>query len=206
MPTWSRTIVPQRSTWPQYPTGLIAPAHSGKVQVRSTMEIGRRWTETYGPLKRSTASTAAFLAMVNDYWRNQTIFQIDHRGQRGIHGTGTGTPLVNGASQTGSSIITDGWTASSTVLRAGDIILIGALTTVFDVTADATTNGSGQVTISINPPIFSGGSPADNAAITRNNVAGNVTYRARLADVQMPESGPNEFYIGCVLTFAEVPS
>ena len=81
-------------------------------------------------------------------------------------GIGTGTPLVNGANQTGSSIITDGWTASQTgIVCAGDYINVG--TELKMVTADANSNGSGQATIYFTPPIRV--SPADNSAIVTVN-------------------------------------
>jgi hypothetical protein len=83
-------------------------------------------------------------------------------------GIATGTPLVNGASQTGSSIITDGWTNSTTnILRKGDLISWNTSAgrelheVIADVNSGATT---GPATISIKPPIRV--SPADNAAIT----------------------------------------
>ena len=72
------------------------------------------------------------------------------------------TPLVNGGSQTGSTLITDGWANSTLVLKAGDYFTVN--TELKMVTADATTNGSGQVTISFKPALRS--SPADNAALT----------------------------------------
>lgn len=102
-------------------------------------------------------------------------------------GTQGGTPLVNGASQTGTSLITDGWSNSITnVLRAGDIFTIAGVYAVnpitkdttgrlqqFVVTAAASSNGSGQTTLSIAPAISTSGTtqnvsagPADNAAIT----------------------------------------
>lgn len=101
----------------------------------------------------------------------------------GAHG---GTPLVNGASQTGTSLATDGWSTSTAVLKAGDVITLagvyavnpvsGASTGVlrqFVVTADATSDGTGEATLSIYPGITASGayqtvtaSPADNAAIT----------------------------------------
>ena len=107
-------------------------------------------------------------------------------------GTKAGTPLVNGASQTGSSLVTDGWTASSDILNQGDIITIAGVYRVhpetkqstgelqqFVVTADASSDGSGNATISISPSIITSGakqnvsgSPADNAAIT---VAGTAS-------------------------------
>lgn len=81
-------------------------------------------------------------------------------------GIGTGAPLVKGAGQTGSSIVTDGWTAGQTgVVCAGDYINIG--TELKMVTADANSNGSGEATISFVPPIRT--SPADNAAIVVTN-------------------------------------
>lgn len=98
-----------------------------------------------------------------------------------------GTPLVNGASQTGTSLVTDGWTASAgSRLKAGNVFTIAGVYAVnpwtrqttgalrqFTVTADTSSDGSGNATISISPEIVTSGpfqnvtgSPADNAAIT----------------------------------------
>jgi hypothetical protein len=108
------------------------------------------------------------------------------------YGTYGGTPLVNGASQVGSTLITDGWTATTTILNEGDIFTIAGVLAVnpqsrqstgslqqFAVTAATVTDGSGNSTISITPPIVISGpfqnvtaAPADNAAIT---VAGAST-------------------------------
>ena len=106
------------------------------------------------------------------------------------HTTGTfttgSTPLVKGASQTGASLITDGWANSTAVIKKGDVFTIAdvnhvnpqSLTSVataqqFVATADGTSDGSGNLTISISPSITTGtgfqtvdASPADNAAIT----------------------------------------
>lgn len=114
------------------------------------------------------------------------------------HTTGTkaGTPLVNGATQnvtyanakdTGTqSLITDGWTASSAVLKYGDVFTIAGVFAVnpmskaaqtylqqFVAKADATADGSGNATLTIAPPIITSGAyqtvsaaPADNAAMT----------------------------------------
>lgn len=102
-------------------------------------------------------------------------------------GTQGGTPLVNGATQTGASLITDGWSNSITnVLRAGDIFTVAGVYSVnpitkvstgvlqqFVVTAAANSDGSGNSTPAISPSITTSGtlqtvtaSPADNAAIT----------------------------------------
>lgn len=103
-------------------------------------------------------------------------------------GTQGGTPLIDGASQVGASILTKGWSNSITnVIRAGDIFTIAGVYSVnpvtkvstgvlqqFVVTANANSGAStGPATISISPSIvISGttqtvsGSPADNAALT----------------------------------------
>lgn len=104
-----------------------------------------------------------------------------------------GTPLVNGASQTGSSLVTDGWTASAAArLNQGDVFTIAGVYAVnpqtrqttgqlrqFVVTADVSSDGAGNATINIYPAIVTSGAkqnvtagPADNAAITVLGTAG----------------------------------
>lgn len=102
-------------------------------------------------------------------------------------GIATGTPLVNGASQTGANLVTDGWTASQTgILKQGDVFTIAGVYHVnpiskvstgvlqqFVATADCNSDGVGNSTVPISPSIVTSGpyqtvsgSPADNAAIT----------------------------------------
>lgn len=86
----------------------------------------------------------------------------------GNHG---GTPLVNGAGQTGLSLVTDGWTNSVTgILNVGDIFTIAGVFEInprtyettgrlqrFVVTAQANSGATtGPATISISPPINDG--------------------------------------------------
>jgi len=77
----------------------------------------------------------------------------------------TATPLVNGGSQTGRSIATDGWPLSSTVLSAGMYITIN--NQLLQLTADVVSNGSGQATISVAPAVRT--SPANDAPIEYKN-------------------------------------
>lgn len=107
-----------------------------------------------------------------------------------------GTPLVNGASQTGSSLVTDGWTAAAASrLKKGDVITIAGVYAVnrvsgdstgslqqFVVTADVSSDGSGNATIPISPAISTtapyatvSALPADNAAITVVGAASTAT-------------------------------
>lgn len=95
-------------------------------------------------------------------------------------GTVAGTPVVNGASQTGSSIAIDGLGAGQTVL-AGDWLQIGSGTSAelkMNLT-DATANGSGEITLAdIWPQIRT--SPADNSTVVFTNPKGRFRLRENL--------------------------
>jgi hypothetical protein len=108
-----------------------------------------------------------------------------------------GTPLVNGTTVSGATtLVTDGWTAAAaTRLRRGDVFTIAGVFAVnpqnrqstgqlrqFVATADAASDASGNLTVSISPAIISSGQyqtvtalPADNAAITVLGAANTVT-------------------------------
>lgn len=100
-------------------------------------------------------------------------------------GTATGSPLVNGASQTGEDLITDGWSNSITgILKAGDWLQLGTGTTarLYKVLADANSNGSGQATLTLWPRITIANSPADNAAIVTSSPKGNFALTTNGTD------------------------
>lgn len=107
-----------------------------------------------------------------------------------------GVPLVNGAAQVGSNLVTDGWTAAAASrLKKGNTFTLAGVFAVnpqskqstgvlqnFVVTADVSSDGAGNATIPIAPAIVTGtgfqnvtGSPADNAAITVLGAAGTVS-------------------------------
>lgn len=99
-----------------------------------------------------------------------------------------GTPLVNGVPASGAvTLVTDGWTAVAAArLKKGDTFTIANVNAVnpqtrqstgalqrFVVTADVSSDGSGNLTAAISPAITSSGQyqtvdalPVDNAAIT----------------------------------------
>jgi hypothetical protein len=121
-----------------------------------------------------------------------------------------GTPLVNGANQglinsgatdnpfaATTSLVTDGWTAAAAArLNQGDTFTIAGVFSVnpetkvstgvlqsFVVTANVSSDGSGNATVVISPAIIAGGAyqnvtarPADNAALTITSGAANTTY------------------------------
>lgn len=116
-------------------------------------------------------------------------------------GTQGGTPLVNGANQTGSNIVTNGWTAATQVLNVGDIIFFAGVHRInpltrqstgdlrpFVVLANVNSDGGGNATIPIacvdGDGLTLGGpyqtvdvSPANGAAITVQGASAVQSYR-----------------------------
>lgn len=85
-------------------------------------------------------------------------------------GSAAGTPLVNGAGQTGFSLNTKGWTASAAnVLRAGDMFQVtdGTLHQLVMVTADISADGSGHAAVPITPSLRI--KPTDSSALVTTN-------------------------------------
>jgi len=84
----------------------------------------------------------------------------------GVTGPSTGYTgsegLVNGASQLGGTVITDGWATSTLILNRGDFFMLG--TELKMCMSPATTDGTGAVTITFEPVIAT--SPADNSTVT----------------------------------------
>lgn len=113
-----------------------------------------------------------------------------------------GSPVINGANQTGNSIITNGWTAAAAKrLSKGDVITLAGSFAVnpqnkqstgalrqFVVTADVSSDGAGNATIPISGPgglgvVVTGpfqtvtASPTNGGAVTINGAANTSSPR-----------------------------
>ena len=99
-------------------------------------------------------------------------------------GSPAGTPLVNGADQTGRSVVTDGWNNAITIFKAGDYLKFANHDKVYTVSADVSSSGAGAATIAIEPALIT--SPANDSAITYSSVPFTVALR----------SGVQEFVTG----------
>ncbi len=107
--------------------------------------------------------------------RNDDLFKVSSSTVTHINVPNYGTVLVNGASQTGSSLIVDGLTAAP---QAGDVFKVAGIDKVYTVTADATVSSGGS-TVAINPALAS--SPADDAAITFLSVSRESAGKTRFS-------------------------
>lgn len=200
-----RFVKPASVTPFRVSTGLVARGQTGKDQRRSIVSMGREWDETWGPIWLGDRNVQELLAFIeNAYNRllNVEILHLTTPGSgRAPHGAGGGSPLVNGASQTGRTLITDGWTANvANVARAGDVIRIRNLAPLYRIMADADSDTSGGARLEIDPPIITGSSPVDNALITRSGCFLNA-YIA--APPNVPSSNDSEWIDGLTLTFRE---
>lgn len=132
-------------------------------------------------------------------------FSMDQNVRSHTAGPLGGSPTVSGGSQTGSSLLTAGWTAAAASrLKKGDTFTINnvfavngqnrqTLTTLrtFTVTSDFSSDASGNGTVSIYPPIYGPATaaqqtvsalPAGGAAITvTSGTANQVTNGVGLA-------------------------
>lgn len=93
-------------------------------------------------------------------------------------GVGGGTPAVNGGSQTGRTLAISGCPVSITWLRKGDYVQL-ANNELLRLTADAVTNGAGQVTIAFEPRLRI--SPAHGSAVEINTPRARCKLNTRTA-------------------------
>lgn len=120
--------------------------------VQTMVLPGARWACTARWDNLAADDRAKLLVFLASLRGTAGRFYFGNLGQPSPRGTALGTPLVNGASQTGATLATDGWTAGATLL-AGDFIGYNAGAELRMVIADATANGSGQMSINLDEPI-----------------------------------------------------
>jgi len=147
---------------------LVQPAQnniSGWTGKRQVIASGRGWweCEINMPPIVGTANVNAWRAFLAKTQGSVNDFQIpvDPTAQSAL----SNTVQTNGSNQTGRSIATDGWPNSTTALTAGQYVTIN--NQLLQLTADVTSNGSGQATLSVEPPVRQ--PVADNSAVEYKN-------------------------------------
>ena len=161
--TFPSTPKPQSMAW-----RFIMPSQtnvSGWTGRRQTIASGRGWWECQLTLPSMVGTTRinawrSFIAQARGQ-ANDFQIPVDPTAQSAA----VATPLINGAGQTGRSLVTDGWPISTTALQAGQFVTIN--NQLLQLTANVVSNASGQATITFEPPIRA--APADNTAIEFKN-------------------------------------
>jgi len=151
--------------------GVSISPFSGEQQVYAHQGDGWECDVSLPPMKRADAEAwVGFLLGLNG---REGTFYLGDPVNTSPRGVGTGTPLVKGASQTGKTLLTDGWTAGQTgIMKAGDWLQLGtgASSRLHKVVQDANSDGSTNATLEIWPRLRE--SPADNAAIVISSPKG----------------------------------
>jgi hypothetical protein len=149
---------------------------TGQTQAYDFMASWWEATVSLPPMTRLGAdSWSSFLMECRG---QSNYFQLGDPKATAPKGTPTGTPLINGASQTGYYLTTDGWTPSaSNLLLPGDFISIAVpgvtgstCYRLYKVMDAVNSNGSGQVSIHIWPPLRD--QPADNTPVVTSSCKG----------------------------------
>lgn len=138
-------------------------------RVQTIAHPGSRWVGQMQFQSLNQARKALLSAFINRLEGSNGRFYAGPVPGHVLQGAGGGTPKVKGADQTGCTLETDGWPNSTTVLKAGDYFSFDTSDgrELKQVVEDATTNESGEVTISFVPHIRT--SPADNADLEIDN-------------------------------------
>ena len=137
--------------------------------------------ETFEHAGKGFEATVQVARMARAEAEQWIAFLAALRGRRGTflmgdpigatpRGVATGTPLVKGASQTGGTLLTDGWTPGVTgILKTGDWIQLGSGSSsrMHKMLQDADSDGSGNATLELWPGPRT--APADNEAIVVSN-------------------------------------
>src|ERR1019366_2139050 len=115
------------------------------------------------------AQAPAWIAFLMNLRGTLNVFQIGDPLSRAPQGSGAGSPVVNGAAQSGYTLATRGWTAgASGVLLPRDWLQIGYR--LYRNLGIANADGSGAATLSIWPQIRE--SPNDGDTIVTSNTKG----------------------------------
>lgn len=139
------------------------------------------------PMKREDAEYwITFLMKLNGAYGTFLLGDPNASTARGV---ATGSPVVNGASQTGNELVTDGWTVSTTgILKAGDYIQLGSASTaqLYKVLDDVDSDGSGNATLTIWPNLRS--SPSDDATIGVSGAQGVFRLTSNAAEMNINDA------------------
>lgn len=164
--------------------------------------VGQRWEAdiTLPPMKRAEAEVwISFFMKLYGSYGTFTMGDPNAATPRGSAATTAGTPVVNGASQTGGELAIDGLPTSETgYLLAGDYIQLGtgATAQLYKVLDDVDTNASGEATVTIWPDLRS--SPSDGATVAVSSAVGLFRLGTNVTDWQINQAGFYSMTFGAI--------
>ena len=129
MAAFPRTVPPARVTYPKVIGSLVSMGQSGALQTRSEAAQGRMWQEAWPALPAGSEDVQELLTTIENLYNTGATCTLTHYllpgSGKAAHGSGPGAPKVNGPGQSGTSLMTYGWTASQTgVMKVGDCFTV----------------------------------------------------------------------------------
>ena len=160
-PTKSVSITSQQNT-------IVSTTSSGRRQARQIDGQRFKMTLTFPVMTRS--EFAPILAFIMKQRSQLESFQYTPATMASTNGVASGVISVNGAVSAGAtSCSIDGMANSTTgVFKAGDFFRFTGQSKVYMIVADVSSNGSGQGTLTFEPPLRS--NVSDNTVLIYSNV------------------------------------
>jgi len=180
---------------------LISLSHSLVRQARSRGGAQRWLIEaTYPPNLRRDELAPIYAFAVKQRGQYEIFTLIPPALWSTARGVATGTPKVNGASQTGRTVNTKGWTPNiSGILLAGDFLKFNGHAKVYMVTENANSDGSGNASIIIEPALLT--SPANDEVIIVADVPFSVAFASDVQEFGLKPAFLHEFKVSFVEVF-----
>ena len=165
-------------TFPSTPLPSSVVVRSLAMTQQDVTHSGRRNVRQFGAQKWQLNCTFP-ATLSRDQFMPMYAFLVSQAGKFGTflftppdlanpRGSPSGTPLVKGGSQTGTSVTTDAWPNNTEIFKAGDVVKFTNSPKVYMLSADVTSDGSGNATLPIYPPLTE--SPINNEAVVYSNV------------------------------------
>ena len=165
---------------------IVGMSISDITKEAQTVDYGvGQWKATAVLPRMSDSESRPWRGFINSLRGKLNTFQMPDPDRAAPLGTGNGTPLVNGASQTGNSLITDGWANGEVVLKAGDLFQVGNY--FYEIESDVTSDGSGNATLTFNPALKA--APSDNDSITVNDCSTKMRLTSNATSVIVSNVG-----------------
>jgi hypothetical protein len=177
-----------------YSFPLALPTHTGLSSIKITMDSavaveqspwdyttevqqnqGQCWHFQVALPIMSRADAALWEAFFLKLNGRYGTFLLGHPGEATPRGVATGSPLVDGAGQSGQTLNIKGLTTGVTgIYKAGDWLQLGSGSTarMHKILDDANSDGSGKTSVNLWPNITLAEVQADGATIIVNNVQG----------------------------------
>lgn len=154
---------------------------------KTYVHAGQMWRAEVDYPQIHVDEAREWIALLSELSSGALRFHLGDPARTSPAGTWSGTPVVKGASQTGQTLVVDGFNTSETdVAKAGDLFQLGSGTSqrLHQVVEDASSDINGEVTLKIWPRLRE--SPADNESIVTDSPEGTFELAEDLSWAWQP--------------------